>query len=113
MLINTNTKTGIHYGYIAAHCLDEQLVDTLLYGRQAKQESDGDEDEPDVSGTYEEVSYATSYLGGVLNFWIFESPHITQAATSCGICVPGAGNLDNLTGSVTCYDVPADWRCEV
>ena len=113
MLININTKTKIPYGYIAAHCLDDELLDTLLYGAQAKQEGSEEPDELEVSGTYQKVSYATSYLGGVLNFWIFESPHITQAATPCSLCVPGAGNLDNLTGSMTCYDVPADWRCAV
>lgn len=32
---NTNTETGIAFGYIAANDLDSELADTLMYGLQA------------------------------------------------------------------------------
>ena len=32
MAANTNPTTGIPYGYISAHCLDNDLVNGLLYG---------------------------------------------------------------------------------
>lgn len=69
-------------------------------------------DEPEISGTYEGVSYRTSWLGGALNFFIFDSPVTTDKARRASPCVPNAGILDTLDGSETSYDVPADWRAE-
>lgn len=67
-------------------------------------------DEPIHEGEYEGVRYRTSWLGGALNVWIFESPVVGNYA-ECSPCVPGAGNLDcpDLDG-VICYDVPKEWR---
>ena len=69
-------------------------------------------DEYDVEGRLDGVSYATSYLGGALNFWIFESPHTTNKARRASPCVPNAAILDVLDGSEYGYDVPCDWRDE-
>lgn len=69
-------------------------------------------DEASVQGQYEGVTYATSWLGGALNFWIFESPCTTDKARRASPCVPGAAILDVLDGSEYGYDVPADWRDE-
>lgn len=68
------------------------------------------EDEPVHEGEYEGVRYRTSWLGGALNVWIFDSP-VTGHYAECSPCVPGAGNLDcpDLDG-VVCYDVPKEWR---
>ena len=66
--------------------------------------------EPTIEGEYEGVHYATSWLGGALNFWIFESPVTTDKARRASPCVPGAAILDTLDGSEFGYDVPADWR---
>lgn len=66
--------------------------------------------EPEITGQFDGVFYATSWLGGALHFWIFESPVTTDKAGRASPCVPGAGILDRLDGSVTSYDVPADWR---
>lgn len=178
MTANINPETGIAYGYIAANSLDSEVIDTLMYGSQAKDltfeqykkdlpkldilkgwdveivknlrtgaygwidlgdkdfslnfltEEDaieealaryGDDlpqsliddyqpDEPEIEGEYEGVHYRTSWLGGALNFFIFSSPHITDKARMASPCVPNAGILDTLDGSVTSYDVPADWR---
>jgi hypothetical protein len=63
-----------------------------------------------VEGIYNGVSYASSWLGGALNFWISESPHITNNARRASPCVPGAAILDTLDGEETGYDVPPDWR---
>jgi hypothetical protein len=67
-------------------------------------------DEPVHEGEREGVKYRTSWLGGALNVWIFESPHITHLARAASPCVPGAGILDTLDGNVTAYDVPPKWR---
>lgn len=76
----------------------------------AIEEADFYDDEPVHEGEYEGVYYRTSWLGGALNVWIFESPVIGTYA-KCSPCVPGAGNLDCPTeDGVVCYDVPEDWR---
>lgn len=67
-------------------------------------------DEPVHEGEKDGVKYRTSWLGGALNVWIFESPHITDAAGRASPCVPGAGILDTLDGDVRAYDVPPEWR---
>lgn len=67
-------------------------------------------DEPIHEGELDGVQYRTSWLGGALHVWAFESPH-TGLYAECSPCVPGAGNLDcpDVDGVLT-YDVPADWR---
>lgn len=156
-MTNTNPNTGIPYGYISALKLDPEIVERLMYGRQARnlteeriQQSITEEvqaeaaergfvhgsrdwedfverefeermddlhnlcsvDEPEIQGKFEGVSYATSWLGGALNFWIFESPVETHKARKASPCVPGAAILDTLDGSETGYDVPKNWRVE-
>lgn len=69
-------------------------------------------DEEKVEGVKDGVHFASSWLGGALNFFILHSPHITESACRASPCVPGAGILDTLDGDVKCYDVPADWRAE-
>jgi hypothetical protein len=71
-----------------------------------------DTDEWIVTGTYEGVSYQSSWLGGALNFWIFESPVTTDKGRRASPCVPGACILDTLDGSESGYDVPAEWRAD-
>ncbi len=145
-MVNANPTTGVRYGYISANSLHSELVDELMYGRQAvdvyykeacaeledaiyqavssflssrQTQHLVDEalamfehecDEPIHEGEYEGVKYRTSWLGGALNVWIFESP-VTGNYQECSPCVPGAGNLDcpDLDG-VVCYDVPKEWR---
>lgn len=63
-----------------------------------------------VEGVKEDVHYASSWLGGALNFFIFQSPHRTDCGGRASPCVPGAGILDHHDGDVHCYDVPPDWR---
>lgn len=63
-----------------------------------------------VEGEYEGVKYASSWMGGCLCFFIFESPHITHKANRASPCVPNAGILDTLDGDVTAYNVPDSWR---
>ena len=67
-------------------------------------------DEPIVEGECEGVKYCTSWLGGALHFWIFESPRI-GLYSECSPCCPNAGNLDSPNDDgVECYDVPEGWR---
>lgn len=67
-------------------------------------------DEETIEGTYEGVSYCTSWLGGALNFFIFESPHAGGCAR-CSPCVPNAGDL-GTRGTYMAYDVPSNWLTE-
>lgn len=67
-------------------------------------------DEPIHEGIYENVKYRTSWMGGALHVWIFDSPH-TGLFQECSPCVPRAGNLDCPDEhGVETYDVPPDWR---
>lgn len=149
MTINTNEKTGIPFGYIAADKLDPEIVTALqMTGKDVhydeawsqflaekrtelglhdgSDEENGFEpqdyqqefddsynpDEPVHEGELEGVTFRTSWLGGALNVWIFESPYITHRARKASPCVPGAAILDTLDGGETGYDVPPDWRAE-
>ena len=69
-------------------------------------------DEPLITGEYQGVTYQTSWLGGALNFVIFESPVITEKANRGSPCVPNMGVLDDLDGDYQCYSIPDDWRSE-
>jgi hypothetical protein len=71
---------------------------------------DYETDEPQTTGEFEGVTFASSYLGGALNFFIIKSPVITEHARLASPCVPNAGILDTLDGDVQSYDVPANWR---
>lgn len=68
--------------------------------------------EPEIMGTYQEVAYLTSWLGGALHFFILNSPVTTNSARAASPCVPNCGILDTLDGEEFSYDVPADWRIE-
>lgn len=71
-----------------------------------------EQDEPVHEGEKDGVKYRTSWLGGALNVWVFESP-FTCKTVPCSPCVPGAGDLDNVgKGDYECYDVPPNWRDE-
>lgn len=132
---NYNPETGIPYGYISAHSMDDEVVHELMYGSQAVDHGYEDAkldyinlhpedpdalyfdyqcDEPIVTGEYEGVRYRSSWMGGALCFFIFASPR-TGEYRICSPCVPGAGDLNSPYegggGSVvTCYDIPTDWR---
>lgn len=69
-------------------------------------------EEPCISGKYEGVDYAISWLGGAPLLWVFESPIISKARL-CSPCVPNAGDLDSLDeDGYECYGIPDDWRSE-
>lgn len=139
---NVNELTGIRYGIISANSLDGELVQDLLYyegedlsWKEAEEEikiamreegvteedwdrtlddrlSDVYIDEPIVEGECEGVKYRTSWLGGALLFWIFESPRI-GLYSECSPCCPNAGDLDSPNDDgVECYDVPKEWRVD-
>lgn len=65
-----------------------------------------------IEGVHEGIRYRTSWLGGALHFFIFDSPYV-GLYEECSPCVPNAGNLEcpYENGEPT-YDVPADWRRE-
>lgn len=57
------------------------------------------------------VKGRTTWLGGALLVWVFESKH-SGLHRLCSPCVPNCGNLDTPEDSegYICYDVPPDWR---
>lgn len=66
-------------------------------------------DEPIIEGECEGVKYRTSWLGGALNFFIFESP-VTGFFEACSPCVPNAANIGCPDpNGVEGYSVPLDW----
>lgn len=70
-------------------------------------------DEPIHEGEKDGVKYRTSWLGGALNVWIFESPFTTDCAREASLCVPHACNLDqDGEGSYPGYTVPDAWLTE-
>lgn len=130
MTANINSETGIAFGYVSANELDSDLVQELLYGTHTTNHSydawvescyeDGSDpddcadnyysDEEQISGTYEGVTYCTSWLGGALNFFITNSSVITEVAEKASPCVPNAGILSaKMDGSTQSYSVPQDW----
>ena len=67
-------------------------------------------DEPTIEGTHDGVKYRTTWLGGALHIWVFESP-VTGEFVLCSPCVPNCCDLDSpQPGGCVGYDVPADWR---
>ncbi len=90
----------------------EEFSDEFIYGsfEESFFLNSGDIDEPLISGEYEGVIYQTSWLGGALNFVIFESPVITDKANRGSPCVPNMGVLDELDGDYQCYSIPEEWR---
>ena len=119
MTTNRNPTTGIPYGVISAASLHEDTVADLMYGPDAKHHGypdDFSEDysepyqdpEPSISGTLDGVTYATLWLGGALNFFIFDSP-VLHKGQQCSPCVPFACNLDS-SGEYLGYGVPDEWR---
>lgn len=64
-------------------------------------------DEEIIEGELDGVKYATSWLGGALNFYIFESPVIAKCRP-CSPCVQNAGDLGS-EGDYEAYGVPEDW----
>lgn len=67
-------------------------------------------DEETIEGELDGVHYMTSWLGGALNFFIFESP-VIFAGRQCSPCVPNACDL-NSDGDYEGYGVPADWLAQ-
>lgn len=62
--------------------------------------------------TLDGVKGRTTWVGGALCVWVFESPYLTHRRL-CSPCVPNCGDLDsefNDEGGYECYDVPPDWR---
>jgi hypothetical protein len=69
-------------------------------------------DEPIHSFDIDGVKGQTTWLGGALMVWVFESP-FQETCDLCSPCVPGCGNLDSRNpDGYQCYDVPNDWRYE-
>jgi hypothetical protein len=70
-------------------------------------------------GTIDGVRVSVAELGGALNLWVEEGPHMGWYRP-CSLCIPGAGDLDSPVHlddegecdgpAVLCYDVPLEWR---
>jgi len=65
-------------------------------------------------GEIDGVKVSVAELGGALNLWVEESPHIGWFR-ECSPCIPNAADLDSPCqegdrGAIQGYDVPPDWR---
>lgn len=68
------------------------------------------DDEPVYEFVIDGVKGRTTWLGGALLVWVFESPFLTRTKL-CSPCVPNCGDLDSVDDEgEECYDVPPDWR---
>lgn len=68
--------------------------------------SDEQTHEFDIDG----VKGRTTWLGGALHVWVFESP-VKGMYSLCSPCCPNAGDLDSPEAEgEECYDVPENWR---
>lgn len=79
---------------------------------QARANVSVDSDEPVHEFNLDGVKGQTTWMGGALMVWVFESP-FQEACDLCSPCVPNCGNLDSRNpDGYQCYDVPNDWRNE-
>lgn len=114
--------TLIYGGHIKNLTYDAGLAEWLLARQRAALEDGFTYDEMEetdafaenyerhedtITGTYEGVTYATSWIGGALHFFITFSPFI-KACRQCSPCCPGAGDLHS-EGDMLTYNVPPDW----
>lgn len=81
----------------------EDYVDNLVERESEKIQIE----EPIIEGEREGVKYRTSWLGGALHFFIFESPVVVKCRP-CSPCVQNAGDLGS-EGDYEAYGVPEDW----
>jgi len=90
-----------------------RTVDVADYAIDQASE-DWEDDEPIHEFEIDGIKGRTTWLGGALLVWVFESPFQTHAQI-CSPCVPNCGDLDSLMsdeGGYLCYDVPPTWRFE-
>lgn len=71
----------------------------------------GDIEEPVIAYEEDGVKVQTTWLGGAMMLWVFESPYTTKRSL-CSPSVPGAVDLnsDEYEDGYEGYDVPSDWR---
>lgn len=82
--------------------LMEQVNSTVEY------RSDEYQPEEEIhEGVTDGVKWQTSWLGGAMNFWIFESPYLINGSRASP-CVPNAC-IAGHPGPVAGYGVPPDW----
>lgn len=141
---NVNPETGIRYGIISAHSLEDWVLEEIGMNGKDLDYEEWKEDfvdamhsalseylsssniellseraldlvaenycnnEPRYSYELDGVKVQTTWLGGAMLVYVFESPVIGHHAL-CSPCVPNCGDLNN-DGEYECYDVPADWR---
>lgn len=101
--LRRDVNIAVEEGLIAEEDFDEEL--------DLRIERDSDhwmDDEPVHSFELQGVHGRTTWLGGALMVWVFESPHFGLHAL-CSPCVPNCGDLDS-PGDFKCYDVPDEWR---
>lgn len=91
-------------GYADRECFIEKQVEDFNQAYQC--------DEPIHEFEYEGVKGRTSWLGGALHVWVFDSPEVGWYQ-QCSPCVPRAGNLDQPDDDgVLTYTVPKSWLRE-
>ena len=91
----------------------DYLSQVIVDGISDEDFGDYHNDEPLITGRYEGVRYGTCWLGGALNFFIFESSVVLDDVPECSPCLPCAGDLDSYLagrrGNAQCYGVDVTW----
>lgn len=106
-------EAAVEIGNEVNALVEEGLIDEDDVDREMDERlCDLNIEEPIIEGACEGVLYRTSWLGGALHFWIFES-HRIGLYSECSPCCPNAGDLDSPNDDgVECYDVPKGWRVD-
>lgn len=113
------TGTDVHWTDYMAEIRAEVLADSSYLPEDKEDEIEsrielaGDrwmDDEPVHEFDMEGVKGRTTWLGGALMVWVFESPFLGTFRL-CSPCVPNCCDLDTPDPEgCEGYDVPADWR---
>ena len=88
---------------------EEEYVDRAVENAEIEIEIE----EPTIAGTYEDVKYQITWLGGAPLLWVLEGP-VGTARSLCSPCVPNAADLDSgfeigVGLGHECYVIPKEW----
>lgn len=105
--ITKQVRRSVEDGDITEDDYDDELE--LMLEKAGDAWSD---DEPVYTFTKDGVNGRTTWLGGALLLWVFESPHIGQFKL-CSPCVPNACDLNSpIEDGYDGYTVPESWLAD-
>lgn len=106
--VREEVRNGLHR-VLDDYCSTE-LIEYLLGEAMEEVIESWQPDEPVHEFVIGGVKGHTTWLGGALHVWVFESPRMGEFAL-CSPCVPNCCDLDSpQPGGCVGYDVPPAWR---